>query len=58
MILEVGRSVRLLGRNEVVGRVVVVGKVRLEVVVGVVGRVLIAPVQGEVGVDVVQRGSK
>ena len=44
VVLEVRRSIRLLGRDVVAGRVVVVGEVWLEVVVGVVGGVLVAPI--------------
>ena len=52
-VLLVRRSVRLLGKKMVIVRVVVVGEVGLEIVVGVVCGMVVAPVQGEVGVNVV-----
>ena len=49
--LELGRSVRLLRGNLVVVWIVVVGEMLLKIVVGVVGSMVVAPIQGKVGVD-------
>ena len=56
LVRNLRRPVRWLRRNLVVVGVVVVWEMLLEIVVGVVGRVVVAPIQGEVGVDLLEGG--